>query len=212
MINDLIYEVNEETGEVKCTVENCKRDFMRIVEKALSQYPERVSYFYKFIAMYHSEKCIRDTYCGVAKCHPEDTFDEAYGRDLARTNAIIKREEAFQKTLYKIYEDIDNLEEVTDTCLRPNVLHKHVSNMVTLLEEGKGLDELLNPPATREENWYDVFDKREYTAHYCNICDRNIVNYVEDSNYETIEDEWVIVKKKDGSQLEVCKDCFEKMF
>lgn len=208
MINDLIYDVNKETGEVKCTVENCKRDFMRIVEKALSQYPERVNYFYKFIAMYHSEKCIRDTYCGVAKCHPEDTFDEAYGRDLARTNAIIKREEAFQKTLYKIYEDIDNIEEVTNTCLRPNVLHKHVSNMVTLLEEGKGLDELLNPEAFANAHP----DAKNYTPHCCGVCDRKTINYTDDARYESIENEWVLVKKKDGSQLEVCKDCFEKMF
>jgi hypothetical protein len=208
MKNDLIYEVNKVTGEVKCTVENCKRDFMRITEKILSQYPERVSYFYKFIAAYHCENHINDKYVGVAKCHPEDTFNEAYGKDLARTQAIIKREDAFQKTLYKIYEDIDNLEEVNTRCLRPNVLDKHFENMIMLLEEGKCLDELLNPEAFANAH----HDATNYTPHCCGICDRKTINYTDDARYESIENEWVLVKKKDGSQLEVCKDCFEKMF
>ena len=172
MKNDLIYEVNKVTREVKCTVENCKRDFIRITEKILSQYPERVSYFYKFIAVYHCENHISDKYVGVAKCHPEDIFNEAYGKDLARTQAIIKREESFQKTLYKIYEDIDNLEEVNMRCLRPNVLDKHFENMITLLEEGKCLDELLNPEIFASAHP----DVKNYTPHCCSICDRKTIN------------------------------------
>lgn len=210
-MKDLIYEVNESKRTVTCTVENCQKDFLRISEKILSQYPLRLQYFYKFIATYHCNEMICDTYSSTAKCHPEDVFNEDYGRDLARTQVFIKREEAFQKTLMKIYEDINEMNEVNNMCFRPKSMSRYYENRITLLEEEKPLYNNNDLPIEFAESI--DFKRERYTPHFCELCEDNIFNYWDDVKYDEIEDQWVVVVKADnGERIEMCSKCFEKYF
>ena len=137
--NDLIYNVDLINETVECKVQHCKSDFMRITDKVLSQYPEHIRYFYKFITSYYCEKVIKDEYIGKSVCSSGDIFNERYGKDIARTKAIVKRESAFNHALDLIWDDINTLSDINVSINRDSVLDKHIDNMCDLLENEKSL-------------------------------------------------------------------------
>ena len=53
------------------------------------------------------------TFKGIAKCAPEDTFDENYGKRLAEYRANVKRQravnKAFRKYIDMLYKNIDRM-------------------------------------------------------------------------------------------------------
>lgn len=211
-MNDLIYIVDLHNETVECKVQHCKRDFMRITDKILSQYPEYIRYFYKFIAAYRCESMIKDEYIGKSVCSQADTFNERYGKDIARTKAIIKRENAFQETLEKIFEDIELLADINISIdrERENVLDKHNDNMCALLENEKSLAAIRGYDKDDEYGIKDNIDlNRDYTPHCCSLCGKTFLNYTDDKDYSEIERSWWLIELSNGNVIEVCASCLD---
>ena len=209
-MNDLIYTTNPETKTIRCTVQNCRKDFMRITDKILSQYPERIRYFYRFIAFYHCEELIKDEYTGKSVCSSEDIFDEKYGRDVARTKAIIKRETAFNHAIDVIFDDLDTLMDVNVTVDRDSVLDKHLDNLYTLLGEGKALAQIRGYDQDKNDEYGiadDIDLNKAYTPHCCSLCGKTFLNYTDDADYSDNEAKWQAVCTFSGLNLELCSDC-----
>ena len=200
-MNDLVYNVNSKNGVVECTVQNCRRDFMRIAQKVIAQYPENIRYFYNFIAAYHCGNTIKDEYVGVAKCSNEDVFNEMYGKDVARTKAIIKREDAYNMTLAAIYSDIVDLMNINLSIDRSGILSKHCDNFVEMMETGKTVAQLYG----YDDKCYGV----DFTPHYCSLCHKEFLNYKDDIDYLTNEFSWELFKTANGSVAEVCPHCLK---
>lgn len=214
-MNDLIYDVNLSTKTIECKVQNCKKDFMRITDKVLSQYPEHIRYFYKFIASYRCEEMIKDEYIGKTTCSSADTFNERYGKDVARTKAIIKRENAFQSTLETIFNDIEILMDVNASIDRDNVLGKHLDNMCDLLETSKSLAQIrgYDKDDVCDEygitNNIDLNVNKEYTPHHCSLCEKTFLNYKDDKDYMNNEHSWWPIDLPNGVTIEVCPTCID---
>jgi hypothetical protein len=206
-MNDLIYNVNAETRTTTCTVQNCKKDFMRMTDKILSQYPEQIRYFYRFITVYYCEKMIKDEYTGRTVCSKFDVFNERYGKDIARTKAIIKRENAFQSTLEAIYNDIETLSEINISIDRSEILDKHLGNFCDLLENEVSLAAMRG-----YDDEYGIADNidlnNESTPHCCSLCGATFMNYVDDKEYDSNEQMWKTVGCGD-QKLEICHRCME---
>lgn len=207
-MNDLIYVVDLKTGVTECKVQNCKKDFMRITDKILSQYPEYLRPFYKFIAYYRCEEIIKDEYIGKSVCSSADTFNERYGKDIARTKAIIKRESAFQTTLEAIFNDIELLAEINVSIDRENVLDKHLNNMCALLENEQSLAKIRGYEKDDELNFTNEADlNKDYSPHCCALCGRTFLNYKDDKDYLKHEHSWWPIALPNGNTLEVCDTC-----
>lgn len=198
-MNDLIYDVDNNAGIIKCTVQNCRNDFMRITDKILSQYPQNIRYFYRFIAAYRCESMIQDEYIGKSVCSKSDIFNERYGRDIARTKAIIKRESAYESTLEAIYNDIETLFDINISIGRENILEKHMDNLFEMLDSGKSLSTIKG----YSEN--DV----DYTPHCCSLCNKTFLNYTDDVDYTQHEKSWVVMKTEDNKTIEMCPACVD---
>lgn len=82
--NDVEYKVYPENGVVICRLLNCQDvPYSRII-KYMQQWP-----------MNDSKYEVDNVFIGMAKCSPEDTFDEQYGKKLALERAKEKRRKAF---------------------------------------------------------------------------------------------------------------------
>ena len=182
---------------------------MRITDKILSQYPEHIRYFYKFITSYYCEKIIKDEYIGKSICSSGDIFNENYGKDLARTKAIIKREQAFNHALDAIFNDIEVLMDINTSIERDSVLGKHLDNMCDLLDNGKSLAEIRG--YNRDEDEYGIADNidlnKSYTPHCCSLCGKTFLNYKDDKNYSENERMWWLIDMPLGKRIEVCSSC-----
>lgn len=210
--NDLIYNVDLINETIECKVQNCKKDFMRVTDKVLSQYPEHIRYFYKFIASYYCEKIIKDEYVGKSTCSSTDTFNERYGKDIARTKAIIKRENAFNLALEAIFNDIEVLMDINIEINRDDVLDKHLDNMCALLENEKSLSHIRGYIKDDEYGVTNNIDlNKDYTPHYCSLCEKTFLNYKDDSDYLDNEHSWWPIDLPNGSKLEVCSTCMETL-
>ena len=208
-MNDLIYKVDRKTGTTECIVQNCKRDFMRMTEKILSQYSVPIRIFYTFITAQYCDLNIEDEYVGKSVCSPEDTFNARYGRDIARTKAIIKREAAYESALWKINEVINTLSEVNRFTSREYVLKKHIDNMNVLLEEGKSLSEIYGYNKDNcEENYDDSKLQSEFTPHCCSLCGTKALNYFDDYEYRANESLWHQIYLPSGKIIDICNECF----
>lgn len=211
-MNDLIYSVNKETRTTECIVQNCKRDFMRITDKVLSMYPEHIRYFYRFIAIYHCDKSIKDEYIGKTVCLEEDTFDERCGKDIARTKAIIKREIAFQSALSAIFNDIESMLLINVETDREHVLDKHLNNLCDLYENGTSLASIKGYAKDDEYGILDNIDlNKEYTPHHCILCDKTFLNYKDDQDYFSHECNWQSIDLPLDKKIEVCPTCMNAL-
>lgn len=211
-MNDLIYVANLKTGVTECKVQNCKKDFMRITDKILSQYPEYLRPFYKFIAYYRCEEIIKDEYVGKSVCSSADTFNERYGKDIARTKAIIKRESAFQTALEAISNDIELLAEINASIDREDVLDKHLNNMCALLENEQSLAKIRGYEKDDELDFANELDlNKNYSPHCCSLCGKTFLNYLDDKDYLDNEHSWWPIDLPNGNKLEVCSTCMDTL-
>lgn len=209
-MNDLIYTVNRDTRTVECRVQNCKRDFMRITDKILSQYPEYLRYFYRFIAVYHCEKSIKEEYVGKSVCCSGDVFNERYGKDVARTKGVIKRESAFQSVLQDIFNDISILMDINCNIDRDNVLGKHLDNLDNLMDYGISLARIKGYHKADDVDECDDFSSNnDYTPHCCSLCGQTFLNYKDDMDYTNNEDGWSVLTASNGRNVEICPRCQE---
>ena len=216
--NDLIYHVDPINETVECRVLHCKADFLSIADKLLEQYPEHIRYFYKFINVYYCEQMIKDEYIGKAVCSAEDIFNEQYGRDMARTKAIIKREHAFNNTLEVVFDTIETLVDVNIRIDRDAVLDRHIDNMCDLLENGKSLAEIRgykkdNNKDIEDSDEYDIANNidlnQDYTPHCCALCGKTFLNYKDDKDYANNEQQWYTTITPVGKKLEACPSCMD---
>lgn len=103
-MNDITYKVDEKSGTVVCKLSNCENIALNRILTYCNDYNIRFSDF-----------LIRDTYIGVARCMPGDSFDVEYGKKLALTRAKIKRGRAINrvinKHIKKCRRNLDILEE-----------------------------------------------------------------------------------------------------
>ena len=97
MSTNIKYVVNPEKKTVVCLLEGCKDD----VYNAMSPSEQAIVLFL------HVNCELNNKYIGVAKCDPEDTFDEEFGRKLARNRMLKKyyRDRAY--IYYNIKECVD---------------------------------------------------------------------------------------------------------
>ena len=213
--NDLIYHVDSINKTVECRVLHCKTDFLGIADKLLAQYPEHIRYFYKFINVYYCEQMIRDEYIGKSVCSQEDKFDEQYGRDIARTKAIVKRENAFNNALEAIFNAIDTLADVNVRINRDDVLNRHIDNMCDLLENEKSLAEIRGYTKDHTNDEYGINDNidlnKDYTPHQCALCGKTFLNYKDDKDYLSNERSWWLIDMPLGKKIEMCSSCVDSI-
>lgn len=77
-----VYYINEEKGVVVCVLTGCDCDAFSAITKYSGDY----------ISTYMTDVRMRNDYVGIAKCAPEDAFDEKFGMKLAYKRANGKRE------------------------------------------------------------------------------------------------------------------------
>jgi hypothetical protein len=164
------------------------------------------------ISSYYCNQIVKDEYIGKSKCSSADAFDESYGRDIARTKAIVKRENAFIHALDLIYDDIGVLKEINLSIDRDSVLEKHIDNMIDLLTSEKSLAKIRG---YNKDNEYDIADNidlnKPYTPHQCSLCGKTFLNYKDDKSYLDNEHSWWPIDLPNGNKLELCSTCTETL-
>ena len=98
---DMEFKVYPDKGVVVCRLLNCEDvPIRRIVKYTNSRFMPN-----KYL--------IDNVYTGVAKCAPEDTFDEEYGKKVALAKAKRKRGKAINRAIRKYimdtHRDLSNL-------------------------------------------------------------------------------------------------------
>lgn len=76
------YVVDTEARTVTATLEDCHDDVVKTFNRRLGD-----SVFNKEDTFYKAAQ-IPNTFVGVAKCHPDDTFDEEEGKQLAKKRLL----------------------------------------------------------------------------------------------------------------------------
>ena len=100
-----------EKGVVVCKLSGCSEIPVMRIEK----YTRTVIDPYEF-----PRYIIDDTFVGVAKCAPEDTFDLEYGRKLALVKAKNKRGAAINRALTRFKKDVlQDLDRLTEDGFHP---------------------------------------------------------------------------------------------
>ena len=95
MINnkDMEFKVYPDKGVVVCRLLNCEDVPIRRIVKYTNN---------RFIP---SKYLIDNVFVGIAKCAPEDTFNEERGKEIALAKAKCKRGKAINKAIQKYIED-----------------------------------------------------------------------------------------------------------
>lgn len=95
--NDVEFITKADKGVVVCKLYNCEEIALnRVIKQCSASIPFNVSSY-----------LIDDVYVGVAKCAPEDTFDEETGKQIALTRAKRKRCQAANNAIKKYISDIN---------------------------------------------------------------------------------------------------------
>lgn len=76
-----VYYINKDKRTVACTLVGCEDDALSMIGK----------YGNGILRPYFNDALIKDIYTGIAKCAPEDEFDEKIGMKLALKRAQNKR-------------------------------------------------------------------------------------------------------------------------
>lgn len=95
--NNVKYYVNKEKRTVVCVLSGCTWN----ASNRISKYVQNYDYF---IMPYGGELRIKDEYVGIAKCSPEDTWDEDYGQRLAFARARKKRDDAINDQVSRVLD------------------------------------------------------------------------------------------------------------
>ena len=100
---DMEFKVYPDKGVVVCRLLNCEDVPIRRIAKYMNS---------RFIPI-SSKYLIDDVFVGIAKCAPEDTFNEECGKEIALAKAKRKRGRAINKAIQKYItdtqRDLDNL-------------------------------------------------------------------------------------------------------
>lgn len=97
--------VIEGQRKIIARLDNCSMDAYNILRKRLPEYMEICPCAVQ----------MKNTFKGVAKCHPDDEFDVEKGSALAKERAIAKYNAAMAKILMQVGNDIDTYLEDIDS-------------------------------------------------------------------------------------------------
>lgn len=93
------YIVNEEKRTVVALMENCQSDLIQYLNKKIPD----ADFLISGLSSYSGKTLnIDDTYRGIAKCSPEDVFDEEVGKTLASRRAQEKYDRAKSRVLENV--------------------------------------------------------------------------------------------------------------
>ena len=99
----IIYKINKEKRVIVCTVTDCTHIATGRIYKYAKHY------------MYEYADIIKDKYVGVAKCSPEDEWDEEKGKRLALIRAKRKRSKDINRVITRAIQimkrEIEDLEK-----------------------------------------------------------------------------------------------------
>lgn len=94
MVYSTEFKINREKGVIVCIIRT-REDVAEICRKY------NCLYFLDYIGMAYEEK----VYKGIARCAPEDEWDETYGKRLAEYRATMKRRKYVNRKIKKIWRD-----------------------------------------------------------------------------------------------------------
>lgn len=105
------YIVKPEEGVVVCIIHDCCCNAMALVNKHTGLFEGMPC------QCNQSQYCLSE-YRGVAKCSPEDTFNEEYGKKLAYKKAYVKYTAALERTVKRIVKDYTTIGDSLNTSLK----------------------------------------------------------------------------------------------
>lgn len=85
---EIKFKVNKEKGIVTCIITTTEDFMSKIIKYGFAEPFNRMPLELKDI---DEDKLDVRTYVGIAKCNPEDEWDEEYGKHLAEYRAILNR-------------------------------------------------------------------------------------------------------------------------
>ena len=97
MSGEVRFIIDKEHGVVVCKLTGCKDIAVSRLDKYMPNYD-----YYLMGSPYWLNTDIKDTYTGIARCNPEDEWDEEYGKKLALLRAKQKRGKAINNVLIKV--------------------------------------------------------------------------------------------------------------
>ena len=99
------YFINEEKRTIVAVLDNCEGDLGERIRKVLKRHNTNFRY-------YESKTEMPDVFRGKARCNPQDTWDEAIGKKLAKERALEKYEKCWNRQLNLI---VNQFEESVET-------------------------------------------------------------------------------------------------
>ena len=99
--------VIESKGKVIARLDNCSMDAYNILRKRLPSY----------MTIDADAVKMKNTFKGIAKCHPDDVFDAEKGAEIAKARVVAKYNAAISKVLNKVGNDVDTYLEYVDSRL-----------------------------------------------------------------------------------------------
>lgn len=94
------YAKDETTGTVTATITDCSNDVVIKLRNVFASTLEEADKIAKAAT-------ISNQFTGKAKCHPDDEFDEAVGREIARKRLMDKYHKARIKALNRVDNILD---------------------------------------------------------------------------------------------------------
>ena len=113
------YEVNEKKRTVVARIDHTAPDAIWMVGKMFKNTPFQTDYY----CQPHMRKyLIKDSYVGIAKCNPDDEWNEEVGKELARKRVLRAHEVdvalAFEKMWNDLIEPMNKMGYYIDSRLR----------------------------------------------------------------------------------------------
>lgn len=99
-----IFYINKAERTVTCVLYGCCNAVTRLVEK----YADQV------LSGYYDDLSINYSYVGIAKCAPEDEFNEEFGMRLARYRASRKKEGDIKVVIRKFAKKLRDCADILD--------------------------------------------------------------------------------------------------
>lgn len=193
------YTIDEANGKIVAKLTNCKTEFYNFCKKR---------FHWKGFTI-NDIKYVRDTYYGESRCRSEDTYNEQFGMDLARTRAIVKRETHIKKFLDEYSRDVCVMfDELCKLLEKRNAIWQHCSyNYHNLGCYEESLEEIEKIHQSR----YVSTLNGEVSMHLCTLCNHTEVINLDDQNFRGKEEQWLLFRDSNGVLLETCNQCAARL-
>lgn len=102
----IIYKINKEKRVIVCIITGCEE----IARRRINKYAPHIDTWWGF------DNCeIKNSYTGIARCLPDDEWDEEKGKKLALIRAKRERSRDINRIVYNVTQvikrEIDDLEK-----------------------------------------------------------------------------------------------------